>query len=98
MLEANGNLLEVGPVIQDAVRRRAGVLHNDVVSVTPSTSAAARMFAMNFASWRTRPAVSELASTAELEEIEAGLTELATAEITSSSITWQLRQLSISAA
>jgi trans-aconitate 2-methyltransferase len=98
MLEANGNRLEIGPVIEAAVSGREGVLHSGLAVVTPPASSAARMFAMNFAQWRTRPAVLELASIGELDEIKAGLDELSTAEAARSQITWELRQISLAGA
>jgi hypothetical protein len=67
----------------------------DLVSVTPPTSVAARMFAMNFASWRARPAVGELASARELDAIETGLTEVSSGGAGSAPISWRLRQLTI---
>jgi SAM-dependent methyltransferase len=93
MLEENGNLLYVGSVIADASWEHGTVLQDDVVCVTPPLSAAARMFAMNFESWRTRPTVTELASRLELDEIEQGLTVLSADEGSDTSITWELREV-----
>jgi SAM-dependent methyltransferase len=93
MLEANGNLLYVGPLIADAGRAHGTVLQDDVVRVTPPPSAAARMFAMNFPSWRTRPPVTELASRLELDEIEQGLRALSADDDSDASITWELREV-----
>jgi SAM-dependent methyltransferase len=95
MLEENGNLLYVGPVIADAGLAGGTVLQDDVVRVTPLPSAAARMFAMNFESWRTRPQVRELASRFELNEIEQGLRALSADEDSDASITWELREVVI---
>ena len=95
MLEANGNRLEIGPAIESAADAHGEVVGDDVASLTPSASAAARMFAMNFASWRTRPEVAHLAGPTELDEIAAGLDQLAAAGDSQVSITWQLRQLTI---
>jgi trans-aconitate 2-methyltransferase len=93
MLEAHGSSLDVGPMIADARRAPGAVLHNDVVHLTPSASTAARMFAMNFAEWRTRPTVAALASSVELDEIELGLRTLSADEGSDASITWELREL-----
>lgn len=93
MLEANGNSLDIGPVIADARWAPGAVVRNEVVQLTPSASAVARMFAMNFASWRTRPAVSNLASSNELDEIERELTTLSAHDGSDATITWQLREL-----
>lgn len=98
MLEANRNRLEIGPVIEAALGGREGVLQSGVATVTPPTVTVARMFAMNFAHWRARPAVLELASIHDLDEIEAGLHALSTAGTLGGRISWQLRQLSIGGA
>lgn len=93
MLQANSNLLDIGPVLADIVRVHGAVLQSDVVRLTPAVSTVARMFAMNFVTWRTRPVVRELASSAELDEIETGLQVLAADEAPDASITWELRQV-----
>lgn len=95
MLEANRNRLEIGPVIHEAVQRRGRVVLSRLVSLTPPTAMVARMFAMNFPSWRARPTVLELASPHELDEIERGLAHLCSADASGAPITWQLRQLVI---
>jgi trans-aconitate 2-methyltransferase len=95
MLHANSNLLDIGPLLADIAQAHGVVLQSDVVRLSPEVSAAARMFAMNFANWRTRPAVRDLASSAELDEIETSLQALATDEALDASITWELRQVLI---
>jgi len=97
MLAANGNSLDIGPLIADAHRAPGSVLRNDVVRLTPSAFAAARMLAMNFANWRTRPAVADLAASDELDEIEQELTALSADEGSDAKITWELRELVIRA-
>lgn len=95
MLRDNHNLLEIGPVIEEAARLHGGSYHSDVVTLTPPTPVAARLFAMNFANWRTLPTVTKRTSNDELDEIERALAELSSPRAPSSPITWELRQLSI---
>ncbi len=97
MLAANGQRLDIGPVLAEAGWAPSAVLRNDVVRVTPSVSAAAQMFAMNFASWRTQPIVARLASERELNEIENSLAALSADHGADTSITWQLREVVVGA-
>jgi len=98
MLQANRNLLEVGALVEEAAQRRGGVFRSDLVALTPATPTVARMFAMNFETWRRRPAVLQSASPVELDEIAVGLTDIANSEAPRAPITWQLRQLSLTSA
>jgi trans-aconitate 2-methyltransferase len=95
MLRANHNLLEIGPVLEQVARLQGGTHRSEVVSLTPPTSVVARMFAMNFVSWRTHRAVTELASEDELNAIESGLADLSERHHPGAPITWRLRQLQI---
>ena len=94
MLAANRNLLEVGPLVADTAEQNGWAFRSEIVAFTPPVPKVARMFALNFETWRNHPAVVELASTAELDEISAGLAAVSATEVTAS-ITWQLRQLAI---
>jgi SAM-dependent methyltransferase len=95
MLRANHNVLEVGALVEEAAQQRGGVFHSERVALTPATPTVARMFAMNFETWRRRPVVLQSASPVELDEIAVGLTDIANSEASSALITWQLRQLSL---
>ena len=95
MLEANGHTLDVGPVLAEAARASGTILQNQVVTVSPSVSAAGQMFAMNFVSWRTQPTVEQLASDRELNAIAEGLAALSAHHDADASITWELREVVI---
>lgn len=95
MLKDNSNLLEIGPVIEEAARQSGGSYRSEVVTLTPPTPVAARMFAMNFENWRKRAKVIGLATDDELNGIARGLAELSDPQALSSPITWQLRQLQL---
>lgn len=95
MLEANHQRLEVGPVIEEAAQLRGSAVISHAVSLIPPTPMVARMFAMNFPSWRAQPVVLELASADELAEIDTGLTDLCNADRAGASITWQLSHVVI---
>ncbi len=94
MLTANDNLLEVGPVIEQAAQQRGWTFRSTIVSLTPPTPMVARMFAMNFETLRARPAVLENVSSVELDGIAHGLAAVSTSQ-TAAPTTWRLRQLSI---
>jgi trans-aconitate 2-methyltransferase len=95
MLEVNANRLEIGPFIAEAARRCGARCSTEVVTLTPSPSIAARMFAMNFTSWRTHPTVSGNVSQRELDLTQAGLLDIATGRRQSAPITWELRHARI---
>ena len=92
MLDANANRLETGPLIAQVARGCRASCNSDVVKLTPSPAAAARRFAMNFTTWRDRPAVTDSVSLRELDAIGTGLLEIATGRRRSAPITWELRQ------
>jgi trans-aconitate 2-methyltransferase len=94
MLSANGHLLEVGPLIAETAHQNGWAFRSEIVGFTPPVPIVARMFAMNFKTWRSHPAVAEHARPKELDDISDGLAAVSATEVTSS-ITWQLRQLAI---
>jgi trans-aconitate 2-methyltransferase len=94
MLSANRNLLEVGPLIAETAQRHGWAFRSEIVEFTPPVPAVARMFAMNFETWRNHPAVAERMRPEELDEISDGLAAVSATEVTTS-ITWRLRQVAI---
>ncbi len=93
MLAANGQRLDVGPLLDRGDWRQATVVRSDVVTVTPSSATAARLFAMNFAQWRARPKVDALTGGEERDAIAAGLAAVAEGRAPERTITWRLREL-----
>lgn len=91
MLRANGNELEIGPLLAQVADTRAQVISSELAILSPPTAVAARMFAMNFATWRHHPLIAERHTGVELDGIAIALDDLAAQEATSSAITWRLR-------
>src|SRR4029077_4269726 len=93
MLEANGNRLEIGPQLDRELAGHAGLRSSEVARFQPGASVAARMFGMNFGTWRDRREVVEAHETTELDAIAKGLGRVATAPEDSAPITWGMRQI-----
>jgi ubiquinone/menaquinone biosynthesis C-methylase UbiE len=94
MLSANQHQLEVGPLIAETAHQHGWAFHSEIVAFSPPVPTVARMFAMNFETWRNHPTVVEHARPEELDDISDGLAAVSATEVTTS-ITWKLRQLAI---
>jgi trans-aconitate 2-methyltransferase len=97
MLHANDNTLEIGPELDAGLRDDPALRSSEVATFTPPAAVAARMFGMNFATWRVRPEVVDAHGAAELDAIAAGLGRVATAPEDAAPITWRMRQIAIGA-
>jgi trans-aconitate 2-methyltransferase len=97
MLEANENQLEIGQELDAVLAESEALRANTVAVLQPSAAIAARMFGMNFASWRERPEVAAAHDEAELDSIAKGLGRVATAPEDSQPITWRMRQIVLAA-
>jgi SAM-dependent methyltransferase len=97
MLHANDNTLVIGPALDAALRDDPALRSSEVATFTPPAAVAARMFGMNFATWRVRPEVVDAHGAAELDAIAAGLGRVATAPEDAAPITWRMRQIAIGA-
>jgi SAM-dependent methyltransferase len=97
MLAANGHTLEIGPRLDEELRDHPGLRANGVVEFSPPPAAAARMFAMNFETWRRRPEVTASRDAAELDALVRELERIATGAAESPPITWRMRQLVLTA-
>ncbi|HEX3737281.1 MAG TPA: class I SAM-dependent methyltransferase [Solirubrobacterales bacterium] len=93
MLAANGNRLEIGPQLDAGLRDHPALHRNEVATFQPGAGIAARMFGMNFGTWRDRPEVSAAHDREELDHVAAGLGRVATAPEDSAPIIWQMRQI-----
>jgi SAM-dependent methyltransferase len=93
MLEANGNRLEIGPRLDTELAAHPLLRSSEVVTFQPGAGIAARMFGMNFRTWRDRREVVEAHETTELDAIAKGLGRVATAPEDSAPITWGVRQI-----
>jgi SAM-dependent methyltransferase len=97
MLHANDNTLKIGPELDAALRDDPALRSSEVATFTPPAAVAARMFGMNFTTWRARPEVVDAHDPAELDAIAAGLGRVATAPEDAAPITWRMRQIAIGA-
>ncbi len=97
MLHANDNTLKIGPELDAALRDDPALRSSEVATFTPPAAVAARMFGMNFTTWRARPEVVDAHDPAELDAIAAGLGRVATAPEDAVPITWRMRQIAIGA-
>jgi trans-aconitate 2-methyltransferase len=93
MLEANGNRLEIGPRLDVELAANPALRSSEVARFQPGAGVAARMFGMNFGTWRDRREVVEAHETEELDAIAKGLGRVATAPEDSAPITWGMRQI-----
>jgi SAM-dependent methyltransferase len=93
MLDANANRLEIGPRLDAELGDHPGLRSSEVVRFQPGAGIAARMFGMNFGTWRDRREVVEAHETEELDAIAKGLGRVATAPEDSAPITWGMRQI-----
>jgi trans-aconitate 2-methyltransferase len=98
MLAANENRLEIGPALEQGLRDHPALRSSEVATFSPGAGVAARMFGMNFGTWRDRPEVTAAHDAAELDAIAAGLGRVATAPEDAAPITWQMRQIVLTSA
>jgi SAM-dependent methyltransferase len=95
MLEANGSRLEIGPLLDAALGGQPRACASEVARLAPPVADVARMFAMNFAVWRGRPEVVGVCTAGELDALADSLACLASADSGSTTIAWQLRQVTV---
>jgi trans-aconitate 2-methyltransferase len=93
MLHANDNTLEIGAELDAGLRGDPGLRSSEVVEFSPPAAVAARMFGMNFTTWRERPEVTGAHEPDELDAIAKGLGRVATAPEDAAPITWRMRQI-----
>jgi trans-aconitate 2-methyltransferase len=96
MLAANGGLLDIGPTLDEGLREHPALRSNATVELAVPAAVAARMFAMNFETWRGRPEVTASHEPEELQALAAGLERIAQGEA-KATITWRLRHLVLTA-
>jgi trans-aconitate 2-methyltransferase len=89
MLVGHGHTLDIGPRLDQALPATV----SKVALCRPDPRDAARMFALNFASWRAEVAAAH--SREDLDEIAAGLEARATGSVRAGTITWRMRQIAI---
>jgi trans-aconitate 2-methyltransferase len=93
MLHANDNTLKIGTELDAGLRDDPGLRSSEVVEFSPPAATAARMFGMNFTTWRERPEVTDAHAPEELNTIAKGLGRVATAPEDAAPITWRMRQI-----
>jgi trans-aconitate 2-methyltransferase len=93
MLHANDNTLKIGSELDASLRGDPGLRSSEVVEFSPPAATAARMFGMNFTTWRERPEVTDAHAPEELDMIAKGLGRVATAPEDAAPITWRMRQI-----
>jgi trans-aconitate 2-methyltransferase len=93
MLHANDNTLKIGTELDAGLRNDPGLRSSEVVEFSPPAATAARMFGMNFTTWRERPEVTDAHAPEELDTIAKGLGRVATAPEDAAPITWRMRQI-----
>jgi SAM-dependent methyltransferase len=93
MLHANDNTLKIGTELDAGLRDDPGLRSSEVVEFSPPAATAARMFGMNFTTWRERPEVTDAHAPEELDTIAKGLGRVATAPEDAAPITWRMRQI-----
>jgi trans-aconitate 2-methyltransferase len=97
MLAANGQTLDVGPRLDEGLREHPALRSNSVVELPVPAPVAARMFAMNFETWRERREVADAHDPAELNSMAAALERIAQGEEEAQPLTWRLRHLVLTA-
>jgi hypothetical protein len=99
MLKSQGTALYVGGPLESLagspLLHRARLLKrlSRALRFPVTNRNAAAMFSMNVPNWKDRPFIRENFNAESIEELEAGLRDLANAENTESAITWTLRQM-----
>jgi trans-aconitate 2-methyltransferase len=93
MLDLNTNELEIGPKLDAELRDHPALRSSDVATFQPGAGVAARMFGMNFGTWRDRDEVLAAHDAEELSGIAKGLGRVATAPEDAMPITWAMRQI-----
>lgn len=93
MLDANANRLEIGPRLDAELGSHPALRSSEVATFQPGAGIAARMFGMNFGTWRDRREVVEAHEAEELDAIAKGLGRVATAPEDATPITWGMRQI-----
>jgi SAM-dependent methyltransferase len=93
MLHANDNTLKIGAELDASLSDDPGLRGSEVVEFSPPAATAARMFGMNFTTWRERPEVTDAHAPEELDTIAKGLGRVATAPEDAAPITWRMRQI-----
>jgi trans-aconitate 2-methyltransferase len=93
MLAANDNQLEIGHELDATLAESPGLRLSTVAVLQPGAGVAARMFGMNFGTWRERPEVTAAHTAEELDAISRGLGRVATAPEDAAPITWRMRQI-----
>jgi SAM-dependent methyltransferase len=97
MLAANDQVLDVGPRLDEGLREHPALRSNAVVELAVPAPVAARMFAMNFETWRERPEVTEAREPEELTVLASSLERIAQGEAAAPPLTWRLRHLVLTA-
>jgi trans-aconitate 2-methyltransferase len=93
LLEARGSSLAAGPIADRFDGGRDGRKRTSVVRIHPVPMAlAAKLFVLNFATWREEPFVRDHHRDDELDHLDAELRELAQAS-TRATVTWGMRQI-----
>ena len=95
MLDLNANELEVGTRLDAELRGNPALRSSEVVRFQPGAGVAARMFGMNFGTWRDRDEVVAAHDPEELGQIAKGLGRVATAPEDAAPITWGMRQITL---
>jgi trans-aconitate 2-methyltransferase len=97
MLAANENRLEIGPELGARLGADPALRSSEVATFQPGAGVAARMFGMNFGTWRDRPEVLAAHTHEELVAVATGLGRVATAPEDAAPITWRMRQIVLTA-
>jgi SAM-dependent methyltransferase len=92
LVRSRGGLMYAGPHIAGVVGDGCRLRSDRLVEVPVATAAAAAMYAMNLATWRDDPYVTETFASDRIDELAASLDDLARSPATGE-ITWGLRQV-----
>jgi trans-aconitate 2-methyltransferase len=93
MLHLNTNELEVGGRLDAELQGNPALRSSEVARFQPGAGVAARMFGMNFGTWRDRDEVVAAHDPEELGQIAKGLGRVAIAPEDAAPITWGMRQI-----